>query len=170
MYVFDEHVSFLEWNGYTFHGATEYRIQPCILHLYIRLRTNTSLIRMISRSAYGFSILVVSLSVVTYLHTSYGRMQTLRTSCVRIVYNPFTVLHTSRYTGAAYARRSLARSIRHAVMIYSHKLLLNYSGIQTYSSDFKMFIYSSRQARSKSLSLPLRPFSCSWITTYIIPG
>ena len=45
----------------------------------IRLRTNTSLIRMISRSAYGFSIFVI-----TCLHTSDERVQTLYTSCIRI--------------------------------------------------------------------------------------
>ena len=55
----------------------------------IRLRTNTSLIRMISRSAYGFSIFVI-----TCLHTSDERVQTLYTSCIRIVSNPFSVLHT----------------------------------------------------------------------------
>ena len=43
----------------------------------IRLRTNTSLIRMISRSAYGFSIFVI-----TCLHTSDERVQTLYTSCI----------------------------------------------------------------------------------------
>ena len=91
-------------------------------------------------------------------HISYGRMQTLRTSCIRIEYNPFTVLHTSRYTGSAYARRLLARSIRAPVMIYSHKLLLNYSGIQTYSCDYKMFINSSWQARSTTSTVT---FSCS---------
>ena len=48
----------------------------------IRLRTNTSLIRMISRSAYGFSIFVI-----TCLHTSDERVQTLYTSCIRIVSN-----------------------------------------------------------------------------------
>ena len=55
----------------------------------IRLRTNTSLIRMISRSAYGFGIFVI-----TCLHTSDERAQTLYTSCIRIVSNPFSVLHT----------------------------------------------------------------------------
>ena len=55
----------------------------------IRLRTNTSLIRMISRSAYGFKIFVI-----TCLHTSDERVQTLYTSCIRIVSNPFSVLHT----------------------------------------------------------------------------
>ena len=55
----------------------------------IRLRTNTSLIRMISRSAYGFGIFVI-----TCLHTSDERVQTLYTSCIRIVSNPFSVLHT----------------------------------------------------------------------------
>ena len=55
----------------------------------ILLRTNTSLIRMISRSAYGFSIFVI-----TCLHTSDERVQTLYTSCIRIVSNPFSVLHT----------------------------------------------------------------------------
>ena len=90
------------------HGATVYRMQPCILHPYyrlhstrgqffirhecgacMRLRTNTSLLRMISRSAYGFSIFVI-----TCLHTSDERVQTLYTSCIRIVSNPFSVLHT----------------------------------------------------------------------------
>ena len=52
----------------------------------IRLRTNTSLIR---RSAYGFSIFII-----TCLHTSDERVQTLYTSCIRIVSNPFSVLHT----------------------------------------------------------------------------
>ena len=55
----------------------------------IRLRTNTSLIRMISRSAYGFGIFVI-----TCLHTSDERVQTLYTSCIRIVSNSFSVLHT----------------------------------------------------------------------------
>ena len=55
----------------------------------IRLRTNTSLIRMISRSAYGFSTFVI-----TCLHTSDERVQTLYTSCIRMVSNPFSVLHT----------------------------------------------------------------------------
>ena len=55
----------------------------------IRLRTNTSLIRMISRSAYGFGKFVI-----TCLHTSDERVQTLYTSCIRIVSNPFSVLHT----------------------------------------------------------------------------
>ena len=55
----------------------------------IRLRTNTSLIRMISRSAYGFGIFVI-----TCLHTSDERVQTQYTSCIRSVSNPFSVLHT----------------------------------------------------------------------------
>ena len=55
----------------------------------IRLRTNTLLIRMVSRSAYGFGIFVI-----TCLHTSDERVQTLYTSCIRIVSNPFSVLHT----------------------------------------------------------------------------
>ena len=55
----------------------------------IRLRTNTSLIRMISRSAYGFGIFVI-----TCLHTSDERVQILYTSCIRIVSNPLSVLHT----------------------------------------------------------------------------
>ena len=56
----------------------------------IRLRTNTSLIRMISRPAYGFGIFLI-----TCLHKSSDeRVQTLYTSCIRIVSNPFSVLHT----------------------------------------------------------------------------
>ena len=55
----------------------------------IRLRTNTLLLRMISRSAYGFSIFVI-----TCLHTSDERVQTLHTSCIRIVSNTSSVLYT----------------------------------------------------------------------------
>ena len=45
----------------------------------IRLRTNTLLLRMISRSAYGFSIFDI-----TCLHISDERVQTLHTSCIGI--------------------------------------------------------------------------------------
>ena len=58
-----------------------------------RLRTNTSLIRMISRSAYGFSIFVI-----TCLHTSDERVQTLYTSCSS---NRFKSIFCSAYLKAS---------------------------------------------------------------------
>ena len=60
----------------------------------IRLRTNTSLIRMISRSAYGFSIFVI-----TCLHTSDERVQT---RSVHVMYsNRFKSIFCSAYLKAS---------------------------------------------------------------------
>ena len=92
------------------HRATEYRMQSCILHVYWSPRICTRHVgsfhttRMegqytspnehfiytrISRSAYGVGIMNV-----TCLHTSDERMQILCTSCIRILYNAPTDLHT----------------------------------------------------------------------------
>ena len=49
----------------------------------ICLRVKTSLTRTKSWSTYGFSVFVV-----TFLHTLDERVQTLYTSCIRIVSNP----------------------------------------------------------------------------------
>ena len=100
------------------HGTTEYRMQSCILHLYwsprvctrhvgslsqdsyarsVYVSERTLYLLRISRSAYGVGILIV-----TCLHTSDEHMQILCTSCIRILYNAPTDLHTEnrqdRYT------------------------------------------------------------------------